>query len=286
MSAMTRRDFLLAGAGLALVAACGSNDDDDVATNGSEPSGTARAKGLNLVVATFFHVAGTDERVTAAIINAEGTGPVALDGPVQLSIDGQPVESTIHQDGTPLPYLLVRHVFDAPGVAELAVSFKGETGKAAIQVVDPATLKVPFPGRPMIATPSPTAAAPLGVDPICTADPVCPLHEISLDAALAEKRPLAVLFSTPARCQSQFCGPVLDTLVAQRETFAHRVRFVHVEIYKTRTGNDLAPAVTTYGLQQEPVLFLAGADGIVRERLDNAYDRAEAKAALDRLVAR
>ncbi len=283
MSAMNRREFLLAGAGLTVLAACGSKKGDDVVAKVTDPSGT-KAKRLNLVVATYFHVAGIDERVTAAIINAEGSGPVPLDGPVELTIDGQRVESTTHTDGTPLPYLLVHHRFAAPGVAMLRATFKGATGEAALQVVDPATLRVPFPGKPLISAPSPTAAATLGVDPICTADPVCPLHEVSLDAALAEKRPLAVLFSTPARCQSRFCGPVLDTLVEQHSAFGDKVRFLHVEIYKARTGSELAPTVSAYGLEQEPILFLAGADGVVRERLDNAYDRVELKAALARLV--
>jgi hypothetical protein len=207
MAAMHRREFLLAGAGLVLLGACGSkDDDDDVVAKVADSSSTAPANRLNLVVATYFHVAGIDERVTAAIINAEGSGPVPLDGPVELAIDGEPVEATIHQDGTPLPYLLVHHRFAKPGVATLKATFKGASGEAALQVMDPAAMKVPFPGKPMIATPSPTASATLGVDPICTADPVCPLHEVSLDAALAEKRPLAVLFSTPARCQSRFCG--------------------------------------------------------------------------------
>ncbi len=283
MSAMNRREFLLAGAGLAVVAACGSKAEDDVVAKVTDSSGPT-AKGLNLVVATYFHVPNIDERVTAAIINAEGSGPVPLDGPVELTIDGQPVESTTHTDGTPLPYFLMHHRFAAPGVAMLRATFKGAIGEAALQVVDPATLKVPFPGKPLISVPSPTAADTLGVDPICTADPVCPLHEVSLDAALAEKRPVAVLFSTPARCQSRFCGPVLDTFVEQQSAFGDKARFLHVEIFRARTGTELAPTVSAYGLEQEPILFLAGADGLVRERLDNAYDRVELKAALDRLA--
>ena len=282
---MNRREFLVAGAGLAFLAACGSDGDgDDVVARVTDSSGTTPSRSLNLVVATYYHVAGIDERVTAAIINAEGTGPVPLDDSVELSIDGQPLEVTIHQDGTPLPYMLAHHRFAGPGTPMLRATFKGATGEAALQVVDAGALKVPSPGQPMLVTPSPTAADTLGVDPICTADPICPLHEVSLDTALAEKRPLAVLFSTPARCESRFCGPVLDTLISQRAAFIDQVRFLHVEIFKTRTGNDLAPTVAAYGVDKEPVLFLAGADGIVRERLDNAYDRVEAKAALERLV--
>jgi hypothetical protein len=288
MPPLSRREFLLAGAGLAGLAAlgaCGDDGNDNAATTGStrstEPAGRAT---FSLVVSTFTHVSGIDERLTVALLTAERTGPVAIDGPVELAIDGEPVESTVHTDGTPLPYLLVRHRFEKPGPVEVAATYKGETSEAGVTVSDPAEVEVPFPGTAMISTPSPTPANTLGVDPICTADPPCPLHDVSLDAALGERRPLAVLFSTPALCKSRFCGPVLDTVLAQREAFADRVRFLHVEIYSDRTGKTLAPTVKAYNLAAEPVLFLAGADGIVRDRLDNAFDRVETRAALERLV--
>lgn len=285
MTDMDRRAFLLAGAGLAIAAACGGKGDDDAVAKVSDPSGAAgKKKSLNVAVATYWHMTGIEERITVGLINAEGTGPLPLTEPVALTIDGQSVVSSVHTDGTPMPYLLVHHRFAEPGVVTVGATYKGQKGEAALQVLDGRGVKVPYRSRPMIATPSPTPSAPMGVDPICTADPPCGLHEVSLDAALAEKRPLAVLFSTPARCMSRFCGPVLDSLLAQQGAYADRVRFLHVEIYKDRTSQDLAPTVEAYGLQMEPVLFLAGADGVVHERLDNAYDRVELKDALDRLV--
>lgn len=285
MPPLSRREFLLAGAGLAGLAALGAcGGDDEEAAPTTDPTKPAGKATFSLVVSTFTHVSGIDERLTVALLTAERTGPLVIDGPVQLAIDGEPVESTMHTDGTPLPYLLVRHRFEKPGEVEVAATYKGETGEAGVKVSDPAEVKLPFPGTAMISTPSPTPANTLGVDPICTANPPCPLHDVSLDAALAERRPLAVLFSTPALCKSRFCGPVLDTLLAQRQAFADRVRFLHVEIYSDRTGTTLAPTVKAYNLAAEPVLFLAGADGIVRERLDNAFDRVETRAALERLV--
>lgn len=284
MASLNRREFLLAGAGLALVAACGGDDDDPVAKV-TDTGGNDATRSLNAQLVSYVHVAGIDQRIVLGIINDEGTGPVPLDGPVEVTIDGAEVQADVHTgNGTPVPYLLVRHRFEKPGPAVARITFGGRSGEAGIDVQDPASLRFPFPGRPMIATPSPTAAAPLGVDPICTSQPVCPLHDVSLDSALAEKRPLAVLFSTPALCKSRFCGPVLDTLVTQQGEFADRVRFLHVEIYTDRAGKTLAPTVKAYDLPGEPILFLAGADGVVRDRLDNAYDRVEARAALERLV--
>jgi hypothetical protein len=290
MSPLSRREFLLAGAGLAGLAAlgaCGDEGDTATTTDSTGSTGSTGPAGkatFSLVVSTFTHVSGIDERLTVALLTAQQTGPLAIDGPVELAIDGEPVESTMHTDGTPLPYFLVRHRFEKPGAVEVTATYKGETGQAGVMVSEPGEVKVPFPGTAMVSTPSPTPANTLGVDPICTADPACPLHDVSLDAALTEQRPLAVLFSTPALCQSRFCGPVLDTLLGQREAFADKVRFLHVEIYSDRTGKTLAPTVKAYNLAAEPVLFLAGADGIVRERLDNAFDRVETTAALERLV--
>ena len=288
MPPLSRRQFLLAGAGLAglaVVGACGRGDDEGRSGAGGTATTAAGAGRFSLVVASFTHVAGIDQRLTFALLTAQRSGPLPIEGPVEVAIDGAPVESTLHSDGTPLPYLLVRHRFADAGPVEVSATYGGETAEAGVMVSAPDEVKVPYPGTAMIAAPSPTPADPLGVDPICTADPPCPLHDVSLDAALGEQRPLAVLFATPALCQSRLCGPVLDTLLEQREAFADRVRFLHVEIYTDRTGETLAPTVQAYNLAAEPVLFLAGADGTVSERLDNAFDRVEARAALERLVA-
>ena len=140
----------------------------------------------------------------------------------------------------------------------------------------------------MIPVATPTTADARGVDPICTRKPVCSLHDVSLDAALGEGRPLAVLFSTPALCRSKICGPVLDVLLGEVENLGDGVRAVHVEVFKSLqvqgTAEDLTEGMKTYGLTFEPVLFLVGADGKVRERLDGPYDRTEAREALTRLV--
>lgn len=289
---MNRREFLTVGAGLVLLASCGGSDDGESGTvKVTEPADDDGVKAtgpspINLVVASYVHVAGADQRLALAFLDERGTAPVKPEGPVEVSIDGREVDAELHADGSlELPYLLVRHRFDKPGVATVRTAYKGVKSEAAVEVIDPAKAKAPLVGQPLLSVPTPTVADPRGVDPICTRNPACPLHEVSLDAALAEKRSLAVSFSTPARCQSRLCGPVLDNLLAHNEVFADRVRFVHVEIYASRSGNALSPAMKAYGLTQEPFLFLAGPDGVVRERIDNAYDRTEARQALERLVA-
>ena len=283
---LSRRQFLLAGAGLAFAAAaCGRDSGEGADVQVPRPPAGEGPRTLNLVLASYVHVAGIDQRVAVAFLNEDATGPFRPTAPVRFAIDGQAVTAEQHDDGTPLPYYVIRHRFDRPGYPSVEASYEGRTAKAALEVMDASTARVPFPGKPMISVPTPTVADPRGVNPICTRQPTCPLHDVSLDAALAERRPLAVLFATPALCQSRICGPVLDTLLSQRDAFADRVRFIHVEIFKTLERNGpVAEALQAYGLQQEPFLFLAGADGVVRERLDNAYDRTELRQALERLA--
>jgi hypothetical protein len=248
-----------------------------------KPSDAANLpKDLSLVVASYIHVAGVDQRVTVALI--QGDGPFHAGGPVQLSIDNQPVQATLHTDGISLPYYLIHHTFPQPGIREIEAVVQGKKLTAPIEIVDAAKSQVPVEGRPLVRVPTPTPADPRGVNPVCTRQPACPLHDVSLDAALAEKRPIALLFATPALCQSRLCGPVLDNLLAARDEFGSRVRMLHVEIYTDLQGKTLAPAVQAYHLESEPFLFLAGADGVVRARLDNAYDKVEVRDALGRLV--
>lgn len=282
---VSRRSFLLASAGVVLgAAACSSDSDDGPEIEVSKKDTTTLPVDLSLVVASYVHTAGIDERITLALIR--GNGPYNTTDPIEFAIDGAPVKATRYSEGILLPYYLVRQKFAAPGIKEVTAKVGAKTLKAALQVTDMAGSKVPVPGQPMPKVASPTVADNKGVNPVCTKRPApCPLHDVSLDAALGEGKPLAVLFATPALCQSQLCGPVLDNLLAARDEFSGKVRMLHVEIYTDLSGKTLNPTVAGYKMESEPFLFLVGADGNVKERLDNAYDKVEVREALSRLTA-
>ena len=280
---VSRRSFLVASAALAVAAACGGGGGKDAEIK-VDPDDTLPVD-LSLVVSSYIHATGPEQRVALALIT--GDGPYTGTGKVSFTLDGQPVEAVRHSEGISLPYYVVRKAFDKAGVHEAAATVGGKRLTAALEVIDPATSKVPMLGQPLVSVPTPTSADARGVNPICTASPVCPLHDVSLDAALSapDKKPIALLFATPALCQSRLCGPVLDNLLAVRAEFGDRIRMIHAEIYTDLQGKTTAPAVQAYHLEAEPFLFLAGADGVVRARLDNAYDRVEVRDALRALVA-
>jgi hypothetical protein len=110
------------------------------------------------------------------------------------------------------------------------------------------------------------------------------LHKVSLSEVVGTGRPVAVLFATPALCQSQYCGPVLDELLDVRRPYEDRVAFVHVEIYRSNRGADLAPTVEAWGLPTEPWFFTIDGAGTITGRLDGAFGGDEMTAQLDTLV--
>jgi hypothetical protein len=174
--------------------------------------------------------------------------------------------------------------FAEPGDWKGQARFSGTTTKFAMTLPPTAVAPVIGEGAPRAA--SPTKADPLGVDPICTRDPECPLHTVSLSDVIGTGRPVAVLFATPALCTSQYCGPVLDQLLSIRAPYEERVTFVHVDIYKSLRATAESPTVTAWKLPSEPWLFTVDGAGTIVNRLDTAMGKQEMQAALDELVTR
>jgi hypothetical protein len=173
-------------------------------------------------------------------------------------------------------------VFSEPGVWKVEARASGQRIRFAAQVYPQPT--APIPGMAAPRAPSPTLANTLGVDPICTRDPQCPLHTVSLASVIGAGKPVAALFATPARCQSLYCGPVLDRLLKTMKAYEDRATFVHVEIYQDSRSNAVSPTVAAWGLPSEPWLFGIDGAGTVVSRIDGAFGGAEMNALLQQLV--
>jgi len=162
------------------------------------------------------------------------------------------------------------------------VRAQGETVPFAIQVN--AAPVAPVAGQAAPRAASPTLTDPLGVNPICTRQPACPLHTVSLASVIGAGKPVAALFATPARCASQYCGPVLDELLNIMDPYKDRITFVHIEIYQALTGTAHVPTVDAWRLASEPWLFGIDATGTIKSRLDGAFGGTEMEVLLDGLV--
>lgn len=292
---VSRRQFLVgsgAAAGAVLLGACGGEESG----RGDEPPTTSAAGGLALV--QFFGglpmlVAGGEVRTPFGVADAEGLLPVDRT-PEELTVtilgsDGstvvEPIDVDRHAKGLPRGYYPLRFTVDEPGIYTGRTDVDGEALEMAIKidVADAVTVIQPGAALPALATPTPDDAQ--GVDPICTNDPVCPLHDVSVADVLEAGRPLALLVATPAFCQIAICGPVLDVLLDVVDDHPG-VRFLHAEVY-ANPQEDLdvnTAAVDELGLTFEPCLVLVGSDGRVVDRLDTIYDETELGESLARLI--
>lgn len=290
---ITRRSFLVA-AGLGLGAALAGCGGKSSAINVDKPKSQSSG-GLNLLSSSGEIPVGPDRRVAMVMADNGGTfispkGAVTVGfGSEQGKVTGPTIEAGVHTDATGAPpYITIRRDFLQIGSLWATVKANGLKASIPLNVVD----HLPGPGIgdkvPVIATP--TAADHQGVEPICTHDPPCALHQVSLDHALASGQPVVVLFATPKYCQTATCGPVLDTLLGAMGPTQSKAQFIHAEIYKAPTPTTdisslpLAPVVQDFRLESEPSLFLLKPDGTVQDRIEGLFGTAECAAALQALT--
>ena len=92
------------------------------------------------------------------------------------------------------------------------------------------------------------------------------MHAVSFNRVLG-RRPIALLFSTPALCTSRVCGPVTDIIVELQHQFAKRITFIHQEIFvDDQPSKGLHPQMRAFHLQTEPWLFTINRRGIIVAR--------------------
>lgn len=145
------------------------------------------------------------------------------------------------------------------------------------RVTDGSTIPAPGERAPRISTP--TAEEVGNVASIETRVPPDDMHGIDFADALG-RRPIVIVFSTPALCETRVCGPVVD--IAQQVKANHRgdAAFIHMEIYRNnRVEDGLRPQVRRFGLPTEPWAFAIDRHGRVVARLEGAFSARELQAA-------
>lgn len=153
---------------------------------------------------------------------------------------------------------------------------------ATADVVVRGETKIPGVGgdAPSVDTPT-LASVNNDVAKIDTRTPPSDMHDVNLRDALG-RRPVVLLFATPALCQSRVCGPVVDIAEQLKAAYGDSVDFIHNEVY---VDNDprkgLRPQLEAFGLQTEPWLFTIDADGKVAARMEGAFGIDEFRAAVE-----
>lgn len=259
-----------------IAAACGGDDTSDT----SESSPAPDADGFVIVqrYPSGQRLTPGDVRLAVSIADSKGslltTGPAVLTGVVRDERGSQidTIEAPRRGTGLDVPYWTITTTIPARGLYEFAVD--GAIGDPTpFLVFDASEVSIPAVGAVLPSFDTPTFEDARGVDPVCTRlDGPCPFHDITLTDALASGRPVVYLIGTPAHCQTATCGPGLEFLIQASKQYADIATFVHAEVYADPEGTEVAPAVTEYTLDYEPVIWITDATGTVVRRIDIVWD--------------
>lgn len=244
-----------------------------------------------------YITAGVPQRVAFAVTDPGGGLTAKGSSSLEFTVtdpDGKLTTQKVtgRSSGLPYTYYPIRFTPAKAGNFTVAATVDGSEVTATFTVGAKGSSDVPGPTDPLPSMQSPTTEDHLGVDPICTQDPQCPLHATSLDVSLGEAKPVVYLVATPKFCQTGVCGPVLDVLEKTAADYTDKITFIHQEVYQSAAEAaekgataTLTSQVQELHIQSEPVLFITDADGVIRHRLDSVYDHTELSEALDDVLA-
>lgn len=287
----SRRHLFALSAGAtagALVAACGGDSVSSDATSAvsAPPNGS---DGFTVVQRYPSSKALTPGEVRLPISLATDAGALVTAGPAMLTGSirdeaGDQVASISvprRGEGLSVPYWSITASIPERGLYEMVIDgAKGDP--TPFLIFDAAEVAFPVVGTVLPPFETPTTAQARGVDPVCTRlDGPCPFHEVTLAEALAMGRPVVYLIGTPAHCPTATCGPGLDFLMEASVRYTDVATFVHAEVFANPEATVLAPAVTSIGIDYEPIIWITDASGTVVRRIDIVWDADELSALLD-----
>jgi hypothetical protein len=145
---------------------------------------------------------------------------------------------------------------------------------------------VPDVGDRAVRVHTPTVKSVGGdIEQIETRIPPDTMHEVDLADALDRNRPVILLFSSPALCESRVCGPVTDVAEQVKSEFDDQADFIHVEFYEDNDASKGPRAqAREWGLTIEPLLFAIDSTGVIVDRIQGAYSAEELRAAVRKAV--
>ncbi len=251
--------------------------------------------------------AGEDNRYGFGVFNVDGSSVRGADVAVYAAQPGKPAEgpypATAETLDVAAPYQSKTAATDPDAAKDVYVSqipfqHKGEYqllamfkdgNKYSYTSISPSAVvgqfdKVPAAGDapPKIHTLT-TADVGGDVSKIDTRQPPTTMHKEDF-ADVVGKKPVVLLFATPALCQSRVCGPVADITEEVHNERPNDAAYIMQEIYNDNQVNKgTRPQVNAFHLPSEPWLFVIGSDGKISTEIEGAFSKAELEAALDKV---
>jgi hypothetical protein len=265
-----------AAAALALAAGCGgsSSGDDSLAQAAPPVSDFPKpaaneplidllqkeAKPVDLVVAPAQQVLRTgSNRFAFGVFNVDrsqvtdakialyaapgpnGKGPAI--GPFPARIDSLQTEAAYHSKTTAddpaaaLAAYVTEIPFDRPGQWTIAAIVKKGDSNQAVFLPDVAAVGA-FPDVPNVVG----------------------------------KKPVVLLFASPALCVSRTCGPVADVTEQVKQQFGDKVAFIHQEPYADNNINKgLRQPAKDFNLPGEPWVFVIDRNGVISSEIEGPF---------------
>lgn len=309
---------------LVLVASACGGSGSDTSTRGS----SARSKGYSALAANFDLAAGRPQALLVGLVAPDGEsvayGSVRLalrftgapGHPLDQPRRGPEVTASFRPVSGSRPYAArggAREVTTSQAVGvyasepvtlpdagfwEMTATFSiaGHTHAASAAFEVLARHRIPAEGDRAIGSRNPVVGeagvTPTAIDSRAGAAGSIPdpeLHAITVASALAARRPVTVVISTPAFCESRFCGPVTDAVAAAAKRHLDRMDFVHIEVWADYQAHRMSPAAAEWIRRDgadgnEPWVFVIDAEGVIRRRFDNAANERVVEEAVQQLL--
>ncbi|MCB0875539.1 MAG: hypothetical protein R2718_03150 [Solirubrobacterales bacterium] len=305
---------------LALIAGCGGDSDSSSATTAAPSADdfpatdgktlqelASEATQSDLVVAptqqvfregknrygfgvfTVDHGTVSDAQVAiyAAQPNGKAEGPYPAEAH-SLSTPGAFASKTTTQDPDAAKYFYTTEV-DMPGKGEwqILAMIRSDDGSYSYTRV-PSAVVGKNAGVPAVGDKAPAmhteTAEDVGGDltKIDTRQPPSSMHDVDYADVLG-KKPVVLLFATPALCTSRVCGPVVDIAEEVKNERPDDAAYIHQEIYVDNDPNKgPRPQVQDFSLPSEPWLFVIDSDGKISTVIEGAFSKSELEDAIDK----
>jgi hypothetical protein len=170
--------------------------------------------------------------------------------------------------------------FDVIALIRLDNRFVAALPTRGLTVVKDSSVPEVGEKAPVIHTPTVDSVGG-DVKKIDTRVPPSSMHDVDFANAVG-KKPVVLIFATPALCQSKVCGPVVDIAEEVKAQRSGDADFIHMEIYRDNEVNKgFRPQVAAYRLKTEPWVFAIDRRGRIAARIEGAFSARELGRAVD-----
>jgi hypothetical protein len=271
-----------------LLEGSGAKPAEDVVVG---PAAQSFELGVNRYPFGVFSTGGEqiDDADVALYFAKNANAPVQGPLPARVvSLQTKPAYRAASAEDATTAYVVPAVDFDRGGPWLAIAMLKGPDGLEATRMPSP-TVGL-YPDIPAVGDRAPVVHTPTAEDvggdlaQIDTRNPPDQMHAVDF-ADVVGRKPVVLVFATPAFCTSRVCGPVVDIVQQVADQHEGEVDFIHMEVYEDNDpGKPIRPQLEAFGLRTEPWTFVIDGKGVVRERIEGAYGLAELEEAVGEVL--